>query len=183
MTRHHSRTLLEFVCMIEANLASMLGVGTLKRRNMSDKKSITRRKNYRQEIGRQFASKFNLSIGNGPTADEVPVLYQTGRHAGISSEIQRMNPRTLARIIETTPSPNDGKTVHLLLPRKGVGGLESLNCVGLSGRQYLEILAHCAIVGAIFEYLRGLQNEQAKQIEIVVEDGFFGAEAWDRKEL
>ena len=123
---------------------------------MSSKKSVASRKKYRQELGRQFASKFNLTIGNGPIADEVPALYQGDSWDRIHREIQRMNTRTLARVIEATPSPRDGKTVHLLLPRQGVGGLESLNCMGLSGRQYLEEMAHCAIIGAIFDYLRNI---------------------------
>jgi hypothetical protein len=127
---------------------------------MSNKKSLATRAKYREEIGRQFASKFSLTIGNGSAAEETPVLYQADSHSRISREVRNMNTRTLARIIESTPEPFEGKTVHLLLPRHTEHGLESLNCLDLSGRQYLEVMAHCAIVGAVFDYLRGPQTEQ-----------------------
>jgi hypothetical protein len=120
---------------------------------MSKKPLAEKLRKYRSDLGKQFAERYKLQIDPqlSPTR-ALQALYKSS-HDKISPAVAGMSTATLACVIEAAPLP-DAEHVDLLLPRADQHGLESLNILGLNGRAYLEDIAHCALVGAVFDYLR-----------------------------
>ena len=109
---------------------------------------------WRRNIGHQFASKLGLSsvadiIGENK-ADRLYNLHNL--IAGLITTIEKLNPNTWTKLIIATPRRSDTST-SLLEPRDSEMGLQSLNCLNLSGHDYLVTLAGCALTSAVYDYL------------------------------
>ncbi len=122
---------------------------------MSNKPSAKSLAEYRLNLGRQFATKYKLKFGDGDAATETPVLYYQ-INSPLRDAVKQMRTETLARIIGAVRDPIYDN-VPLLLPL-GEYGLLHTNPGRLSGRNYLEILAHAALVGAVYDYLQTLKE-------------------------
>lgn len=105
---------------------------------------------YRQEIGRQYANKHHLALGDREPIDLLPDLYKTS-HAAIRKEVDGMRVDTLAGIIEAAPTALEG--TWLFGARYDQAHLETLDRYSTNGHTVLKLLAHSALVGAIFDHL------------------------------
>lgn len=129
---------------------------------MGNKEKEAKLAEYRSNLGREFTLKFKKSVIERHFVDSCDVedLYSIIA-IPLRNAVRIMNTTTLSRIIEAHPhtSPNNDVT-PLLLPRKGEHGLESLNFLAMSGRDYLEVIAMCAITCAIWDHLKSHEQLQ-----------------------
>ena len=119
---------------------------------------------YRTNLGRGFAKKHGVTLQSGDARVETRRIYDE-YYNEITRRLKGASVSTLAILIECTPRAST-ETTHLLLPRADFHGMESLNSLGLSGREYLETLAYCAIVVAIYDYLRAQSTTPISSSEI-----------------